>query len=63
MVGMTPDVTVEGAYIIRVTALSATTGNVVSGVNVTSAAIIATDLTFVPENVISTEPDPVFLPS
>lgn len=44
MVGMTPGVTVEGSYIIRITALDATTGNVVSGVNVTSAAFIATDL-------------------
>ena len=62
-VGMTPDVTVEGAYVIRFTALDAATGNLVSNVNVTSAAIIARDISFVPENVISTEPDPVFLPS
>lgn len=43
-VGMTPDVTVEGAYVIRFTALDAATGSLVSNVNVTSAAIIARDL-------------------
>ena len=44
MVGFTPNIIVEGAYIVRITALDATTGNVTAGVKVTSAAILAEDL-------------------
>lgn len=44
MVGFTPNIIVEGAYTVRVTALDATTGNVVSGVNILDAAILAHDV-------------------
>ena len=45
VVPMTPGITVSGDYIIRVTALDATTGNLVTGVNVSAGAILATNLT------------------
>lgn len=44
MVGMTPDITVTGPFIIRIAALDATTGANVANVNVSSAAILAFDV-------------------
>lgn len=44
VVPLTPGITVSGDYIIRVTALDAATGNLVTGVNVSAGAILATDV-------------------
>ena len=44
VVPLTPGITVEGGYTIRLTAIDPNTGNVVSGVNVSKALILATNL-------------------
>jgi len=42
--GMAPDLILDGSYKVRLTAVDATTGAVVSGVIVSEVAIQATDL-------------------
>jgi hypothetical protein len=43
--GIPPDLDLDGAYIIRFTAVSATTGAVVSGVNVSQASLLVRNVT------------------
>lgn len=45
IVPLTPGITVESGYTIRLTALDPTTGSVVSGVEISASAILATNLT------------------
>lgn len=60
MVGFTPGITVDGGYSIRLTALDATTGNTVAGVNVSTAFVLATNL--IPEDETPNQPKgPIFL--
>lgn len=44
VVPMTPGITVSGDYIIRITALDATTGNLVTGVKISAGAILASNV-------------------
>lgn len=56
MVPLTPGITVESGYTIRLTALDPTSGAVVSGVNISQSAILATNLTSGPSQQLQSGP-------
>ena len=61
VVPMTPGLTVSGDYIVRVTALDATTGNLVTGVKVSAGAILANDVAQVAVEEVPV-PEPLLVP-
>lgn len=60
MIGFTPGITVDGGYTVRLTALDATTGNTVAGVNVSAAFVLATDV-FADDQPPNVQKGPIFL--
>lgn len=56
MVPLTPGLSLAAGYTLRLTALDPTTGDVVSGVNVSAAAILATNIASTPAEQLQTGP-------
>jgi len=56
VVPMTPGITISDNYIVSVTAISPTTGAVVSGVKVSAVAILGVDLSDTAPNTVTDTP-------